>query len=70
MRVTKAKVLNVKISQEDHKRLEELVESGRFLSISDAVRTAIRRLLDLEIECKSVVEINGNNKETVLKEAD
>ena len=40
------KNVNVKIPISDYRDLEELVKAGEFLSVSDAVRTAIRNLID------------------------
>jgi|Deesub1362A_J573_1020465.scaffolds.fasta_scaffold09988_6 Arc/MetJ-type ribon-helix-helix transcriptional regulator len=39
------KNVNVKIPRNDYKDLQKLVEAGKFLSVSDAVRTSIRLLI-------------------------
>lgn len=40
--------LGVRASAEDDKRIEALVNDGRFISKSDLMRTAIRELLERE----------------------
>ncbi len=44
------KVVNVKIPPRDFEELSNLVKTGKYASISDAVRTAIRRLIKEEKE--------------------
>ena len=38
--------INVKLAPEDYKALETLVKKGKFLNISDAVRTAVRKFIE------------------------
>lgn len=40
--------LGLRASAEDERRLEALVNSGRFISKSDAMRTAIREFIERE----------------------
>lgn len=43
----KEKYLNVRVAEKDVAEMQRLVEEGHFMNVSDAVRTAIRRLIDL-----------------------
>jgi len=42
------KPINVKVALRDHNELQKFVNEGRYLSVSDAVREAIRLLIFLE----------------------
>jgi Arc/MetJ-type ribon-helix-helix transcriptional regulator len=63
------KYVNVRISEGDLKALQRLTKEGYFMNVSDAVRTAIRKLIE---EYKSVLVVEhphgGDKKETVTKE--
>jgi len=43
--------LHVRFSKEDVERMKKLVESGKYPSVSEVVRTAVRRLLRDEYRC-------------------
>jgi len=60
------KNVNVKIPYSDYRDLEKLVKAGEFLSVSDAVRTAIRNLID---EHKDVIRkaVEHPEKKAVLE---
>jgi len=58
------KNVNVKIPISDYRDLEELVKAGEFLSVSDAVRTAIRNLID---EHKEVLRGVVKHEKAVLE---
>ncbi len=49
-----ARIVNVKVSAKDYEELEKLVEKGEFLSISDAVRSAIRLLISTKYKIQEV----------------
>ncbi|ADB58796.1 ribbon-helix-helix domain-containing protein [Archaeoglobus profundus] len=46
--MTWCKPINVKIALRDHSELQKFVNEGKYLSVSDAVREAIRLLIFLE----------------------
>jgi len=62
--------INVRISERDFDALQSLSKAGYFMNVSDAVRTAIRKLID---EYKSVLvgehPHGGDKKETAAREA-
>ena len=59
-KVEDGRYLNVRVAKADVESLEELVDRGLFMNVSDAVRTAIRELVSKYKTLEQEQEVTTN----------